>query len=69
MTQEHIDYIESNMLLFTTSRRYAPAELQKIYEIYNAVTGENKKVTGCGRCQTNVKQIILFNYDKARRKD
>ena len=69
MRQEDINYIESNMLLFTTSRRYAPGELETIFSIYNRITGESKKVTGCGRCVNTTKQIILKHYDQARRKD
>ena len=45
MTQEHIQYVADNMLLFTTSRRYLPEELTQIYAIYNAITGERKKTT------------------------
>jgi hypothetical protein len=64
MTQEHIDYVKNNMLLFTTSRRYLPGELQKIFDIYNEITGENKPPTSCGRCVTTVKNTILHDYKK-----
>ena len=64
MIQEHIDFIKNNGLLFTTSRKFKPGELEKIFEIYNAVTGENKKVTSCGRCLTSVKLRILYEYNK-----
>ena len=52
------------MLLFTTSRRYAPGELEKIFEIYNRVTGQNKKTTSCGRCVETTKKTVLHYYDK-----
>lgn len=64
MIQEHVDFIKNNMLLFTTSRKFNPGELEKIFQIYNTVTGENKKVTSCGRCVTNVKLRILYEYNK-----
>lgn len=66
MTQEQLDFVTNNMLLFTTSRRYAPNELQQIFNIYNSITGENKKTTSCGRCVETVKKRILFEYDKDR---
>lgn len=65
MIQEHKDYVRDNMLLFTTSRRYNPGELEKIFEIYNAVTGEKKKVTGCARCVSATKLMVLHHYNKS----
>jgi hypothetical protein len=64
MTQEHIQYVADNMLLFTTSRRYSPEELTQIYAIYNAITGERKKATSCGRCLEGVKKRIILEYNK-----
>jgi hypothetical protein len=65
MIQEHKDYVKDNMLLFTTSRRFNPGELEQIFKIYNAVTGEKKKVTGCARCVTSVKLMVLHHYNKS----
>ena len=62
MKEEHKEWVKENMLLLTTSRRYQPGELEKIFEIYNAITGENKKVTGCGRCIQTTKNRIIFEY-------
>ena len=65
MKQEHKEWVEENMLLLTTSRKYQPGELEKIFEIYNAITGENKKVTGCARCVQTTKNRIISEYAKA----
>ena len=64
MTAEDIVWIRNNILLITTSRRYQTGELQRLFEIYNKITGENKRVTSCGRCITNVKKVIKLEYDK-----
>ena len=69
MTELHRQYVEHNKLLFTTSRRYKPEELKMIFEIYNVITGQNKKPTACGRCVTTAKQIILHHYENQRSKD
>jgi len=66
MTQEDIQWVTDNMLLFTTSRRYAPGELEMIFAIFNRITGQNKKVTSCGRCVENTKKIILQHYEIQR---
>jgi hypothetical protein len=36
----------------------------KIYEIYNALTNENKKPNGCGRCLSNTIKRVRFEYEK-----
>ena len=64
MNQEHFEFVKNNLLLFTTSRRYAPHELAMIFEIYNAITGESKKTTACGRCVETTKKRVLHEYTK-----
>ena len=66
MTQQDIEWVTNNMLLLTTSRRYAEGELQMIFDIYNRITGENKKTTSCGRCVETTKKRVKLEYDKAR---
>jgi hypothetical protein len=36
----------------------------KIYEIYNAITGEQKRPNGCGKCLTNTLKRVRFEYEK-----
>jgi hypothetical protein len=66
MIQEDRQWVKDNMLLLTTSRRYQPGELEMIFAIYNRITGQNKKVTGCGRCVDTTKKTVLHYYDKNR---
>ena len=39
-------------------------ETQRIYDIYNSITGENKKTSSCGRCVYNVKKRVLVEYER-----
>lgn len=64
MKQEHIDWVRQNEVLFKASRRYTPDELTKIFEIYNAITGENKAKTRCARCLTRIVQTIYQKYQQ-----
>lgn len=64
MTQEQLDFVRDNMLLFTTSRRFTPEQTTKVFGIYNSITGEQKKPTSCGRCITNTLKRILYEYNK-----
>lgn len=66
MRQDDIIWVRNNMLLLTTSRRYEVGELQRIFDIYNNITGEKKKTTSCGRCIETVKKRIKLEYDKER---
>ena len=65
MTQEHITWLNERPYILgnvTTTKE----ELVKLFEIYNAVTGQTKKPTTCGRCVLNTKKTIKHYYDKAR---
>lgn len=62
MTDQHQKWVENNMLLFTTSRRYTEEEYRMIFEIVSNVTNTPTKVTKCGRCVTNAKNTILHHY-------
>jgi hypothetical protein len=39
-------------------------DLAILYAIYNRVTGQQRRVSGCGRCVTDVKKQIKYYYDK-----
>jgi hypothetical protein len=65
MTQQDIEWLDSkpNILENISISR---EELSMLFAIYNRVTGDNKSVTGCGRCVLNTKNIIKHHYDQAR---
>lgn len=62
MTDEQLLWIEDNLRIFTSSQRVTLEETEKVYEIYNAITGENKKPNGCGRCFITTKKRVLKEY-------
>lgn len=57
MTQEDFEWLSENSLVLGNVR-LTQAELNRIYKIYNAITGENKPTSSCGRCTYNVKQRL-----------
>ena len=64
MRAEDIVWVRNKILLLTTSRRFEPGELQMIFDIYNRITGENKRPTSCARCVTGVSKTIINTYNK-----
>lgn len=65
MTQEHIDWLDQHPhILKNVSIK--KDELVKLFEIYNAVTGETARPTSCGRCVDRTKKTIKHYYDQAR---
>tara|TARA_R110000822_G_scaffold65772_1_gene160912 strand:+ start:3054 stop:3254 length:201 start_codon:yes stop_codon:yes gene_type:complete len=64
MTQEQIDFVRDNMNIFTMSIRLTPTQTKMLFDTYNSITGENKKITSCGRCVKGVTNRILNEYNK-----
>tara|TARA_R110000772_G_scaffold245957_1_gene359559 strand:- start:4680 stop:4889 length:210 start_codon:yes stop_codon:yes gene_type:complete len=62
MTQEQLQWIEDNKLIFTSNVSVPQETALKVYEIYNTITNENKKPNGCGRCWVSVKKRVLKHY-------
>ena len=65
MTHEHYQWIDANRQVLGNIRM-TPEQQRMVFEIYNTITGENKKTTSCGRCVMNVKKTLLFYYEKQR---
>lgn len=59
--KEHTPYMYASQFISKEDRH-------KIYEIYNDITGENKKPNGCGRCLTNTIKRVRFEYEKYQQK-
>ena len=47
-----------------TGGRITVDERQQLYDIYNSITGENKRPGGCGRCLANVRKRVFVEYDR-----
>lgn len=68
MTLEDYTWLDQNQLVLTNIRM-TPEQNTKLFAIYNAITGENKPATSCGRCVLNVKKRLKFEYEKQRSKN
>ena len=64
LLQEHIDFIEMNLSIFRLNNAATQEQRVIVYDIYNHITGMNKKVSSCGRCWRNVKQRVMEEYKK-----
>ena len=62
MTDEQLLWIESHKNLFTANVKPTKEMINTVYEIYNQITGQNKKPNGCGRCWVTVKKRVLKEY-------
>jgi len=62
ITEEQLKWIEANLNIFTSNVSTSKDNAIYVYEIYNAITGENKKPNGCGRCWVSVKKRVLKYY-------
>ena len=64
MRDADIEFVRDHMFLFTTSRRLTNEEARRVYDIYNAITGQDKKPNGCSRCVSNTLKLILNTYNQ-----
>lgn len=62
MTEEQLLWMEDNLIIFTSNVSTSKENVQYVYDIYNAITNENKKPNGCGRCWVSVKKRVLKHY-------
>ena len=57
------DWLTMNLKLLGNVRMTRP-ELERMFKIYNDITGESKPITSCGRCVLNIKKRLKFEYEK-----
>jgi len=63
--QDHqMDWVTKNQTIFRVSIRLTEDQLMNLFNIYNSITGENKRVTTCGRCLEGVKKQVFGQYLK-----
>ena len=62
MTEEQLTWIEANMVIFTSNVSTSKENVETVYDIYNTITGENKRPNGCGRCYVTTKKRVLKEY-------
>ena len=68
MTQQDLEWLEANQLIFGNIR-LSKEQHAEMFDIYNRITGENKRTTSCGRCVMSVKKRLKFEYEKQRNKN
>lgn len=63
MKRTDYDWLTMNLKLLGNVRMQRP-ELERLFSIYNDITGENRPITSCGRCVLNIKKRLRFEYEK-----
>lgn len=62
MTEEQLLWMEAHINIFTSNVSTSKENVAKVYEIYNAITGEGKSPNGCSRCWVSTKKRVLKHY-------
>jgi hypothetical protein len=69
MREDYIKFILDNQLMFTGNVSMSQEQREKLYEIYNYITGQNARPTSCGRCVANVKRLVYAEFIKLTNND
>ena len=62
MTETNYRWLQLNQQVFQNVR-LSKEDLTTLISIYNDITGESQKMTGCGRCVANIKKRVKAAYD------
>lgn len=65
MTDKDYQWLQNNLQILGNVRS-TQAELTKLYDIHNSITGEQLPVSKCGRCVANIKKRILAEYERVQ---
>ena len=57
LKEPHYNFLKQNEL-FLGNVTATREQIEYFFYIYNEITGENKPITGCGRCVLNVKKRL-----------
>ena len=63
LTEAHYDFLKKNEV-YLGNVNTTKEIITYFFHIYNTVTGENRPVTGCGRCVLNVKKRLKIELLK-----
>ena len=67
MNELDYHWLRLNERMMYQSIRTTAEEANRIYAIYNALTGQNKKPNGCGSCMRNTVGVVRLAYEKQKR--
>ena len=63
MREEDYRWLQLNQHVFQNVK-LTREELERLIHMYNRVTGQNQKMTGCARCISNIKKRLKVEYDR-----
>jgi hypothetical protein len=61
-------WLKNNTTVIKLNRSKTKEEIETIYQVYNALTGENKKHSGCSKCLYNTLKRLEVEYEKIKDK-
>jgi hypothetical protein len=67
MTQEDYNWLDEHKLFLYHSQHITKEERNQLYQIYNRITGENKRPNGCGKCLRTTLNILKHHYENFQR--
>ena len=65
MIQSDLEWLKLHRNYLYVSIKVGVGDAQKIYDIYNRLTGQKKAPNGCGSCMRNTIKLIKQHYEKA----
>lgn len=67
MTQEQLDWVKQNALLFTSNVAKTSEQLDMLFQIYSHIEGRTHKPTSCGRCVANAIKRVYAEFKKQQK--
>ena len=64
MNREDKLWLDQHKNFLYVSQHITKEEKQHIYDIYNRLTGQNKKPNGCGKCLRTTLNTIKMYYER-----
>lgn len=64
LTQEQIEFIETNRLIFTSNVTISKEQVVEMFSILSHITGKTQRPTGCGRCIASARLQVWTAYIK-----
>jgi len=66
---EELKWLKENAVLVNVSQKLEKNIIERLYKLYNMITGENKKMSGCGKCLFNVTKRLKVELTKLEGKE
>jgi hypothetical protein len=62
--EEAISWAEANPNMLKFNIKMTGEQVNHFFAVYNAITGEGKSITGCGKCIWNMRQRLQVELKK-----